>query len=390
MDASARTGHVVTAQVAPAERVSTRVLCDLASDVRREWDDLVGRTGYADVSQLSGWARVRASAGYRPLYVLADCQGRLVGGAQILLRSVPIVGTIGYVPYGPVISDTAARAPVRRAVCAALYELGRRRTRVLLAQPPSGAEDVSAELLDMGFRESDAGIAPAASLRIGLDRGEEEIRSQLSRRLRCWSRRWGERGVRVRMGSACDIPTAAALFAQTAAHQGFAGFSVAYLRSLYDALAPGGHVVILLAEVGGTPVAAELLTCCGGVLKSRLAGLDRSDPLAPRLNVAAAVIWEAIGYARAHGYEWFDFGGVSSAARAQQLLSGELVDRSRLPGPDQFKLSFGGRIFHYPQAVELIHPAARLAYDLARRSRVGKIVLNRVKSLLRTGTSTVP
>ena len=58
---------------------------------------------------------------------------------------------------------------------------------------------------------------------------------------------------------------------------------------------------------------ADLLTGCGGVLKGRLTGMDR-DSAAGRLRVSAAVRWETIRWAKANGYRWFDFGGITDTA----------------------------------------------------------------------------
>lgn len=362
--------------------VVARELSDPPVEVLRQWDELVAASGYPDVSQLSDWARVRAGAGYRSRYVIAEADGRVVGGAQVFLRDLPVLGTVAYLPYGPLLAPEALQAPTRVALCDALRRLVRPPTRVLLVQPPEGGTDLSMELLRRGFRRSEAGIAPAASLRIDLDRTEDQLRSQLSRRLRSWTRQWPHRGVRVRVGGAADIDTVATLAAHTGSYQGFTSFTSTYLRSLYDALAPDGHVLILVAEVTGRPVAAELLTACGGVLKSRLTGFDRSDPAARGLNVSAAVIWEAIRWGRQHGCRWFDFGGIG-AASADRLLSGQPIARDSLPGPDQFKLGFGPQAFRYPQAVEFIHPGLRLVYDVSRRAPAGRVALERAKTFMR-------
>ena len=91
-----------------------------------EWDALVERTPGTDVTQLSAWARVRASAGFSPLYVHAHRDGKLVGGAQLLYRRVPVVGRVGYVSYGPVVDHSAVDGDaVRTAIADALRALGR-------------------------------------------------------------------------------------------------------------------------------------------------------------------------------------------------------------------------------------------------------------------------
>ena len=98
---------------APAS-VTVTVSADPGVAALRAWDDLAQRTPGTDVTQLSAWARVRALCGYTPLYVMAHRAGVLVGGAQILVRRLPLVGSIGYLPYGPLVDPAVVDA--RRGV----------------------------------------------------------------------------------------------------------------------------------------------------------------------------------------------------------------------------------------------------------------------------------
>ncbi|MCA1693856.1 MAG: hypothetical protein LC749_03525, partial [Actinobacteria bacterium] len=151
----------------------------------RSWDRLVDSTPGSDVTQLSAWARLRGRMGFAPLYLLAFQAGEVVAGAQIMHRHVPVLGSVGYLPYGPVISPaTADRHGLCRALGSNLASLGRHRLRMLFVQPPEGADDLSGELLRRGFRTSSAGIAPAGSVRIDLTATEDEIRRRFARRLR--------------------------------------------------------------------------------------------------------------------------------------------------------------------------------------------------------------
>ncbi|MFN2478035.1 MAG: hypothetical protein ABR615_02540, partial [Pseudonocardiaceae bacterium] len=147
----------------------TVVVCaqpDLA--VLAKWDAMVADTPQSDVTQLSAWARLRATVGYAPLYVLVWRGSDLVAGAQILYRRFPVVGAVGYLPYGPVIAPDEACDDVCQALCGALAGIPRRRLRILFVQPPDGAENISSELLSRGFRSSSAEVAPSGSLRIDL------------------------------------------------------------------------------------------------------------------------------------------------------------------------------------------------------------------------------
>ncbi|MGH3911678.1 MAG: hypothetical protein ACRDRM_12715, partial [Pseudonocardiaceae bacterium] len=156
----------------------------------RAWDRLVSDTPGSDVTQLSVWSTLRREAGFLPVYLLARHDGRLVGGALVLQRHLPVLGVVGYLPYGPVIAPQAPRSAVAHALSAGLAELGRRQLGCLFVQPPEGADDISDQLVELGFRPSTAGIAPAASIRIDLTRDVEDIRDGMTKSNRRRTHTW--------------------------------------------------------------------------------------------------------------------------------------------------------------------------------------------------------
>ncbi|GDY32048.1 lipid II:glycine glycyltransferase FemX [Gandjariella thermophila] len=350
------------------------------------WDRLVVDTSGTDVAQLRAWAQVRRAAGFTPLYVLAYAGADLVAGAQILQRRLPVLGRIGYLPFGPVIAPHAARAHIRGALGRALAYVGRHRLRMLFVQPPEGTDDMSSDLLSRGFRPSAAGIAPTGSIRVDLSVPEAELQRGLSRQLRNWARnkKWEANGVVVRVGDENDVPVLADLLAHSAAYQGFEPFSEHYLRTLYRELAAQGCVRLLLGEIGDGPVAGQLYTACGGTLKLRIMGYRRTET-AQRLRVPGALMWEGMRWGKAHGYRWFDLGGLRPES-LRILLDGG--DRNALHGADEYKVRSGGTPYRYPPPVELISSAAlRASYDLSRRWRGGKRLLNFGRRLIRGGRS---
>ncbi len=351
------------------------------------WDDLVRAHPAGDVAQLSAWTRIRGLAGYTGMHVLAFDNGHLVGGAQILLRRVHGLGALGYVPYGPLVSPAAADPDgIHDLLSDALAHLGRRRFRALFVQPPESAERASQALLQRGFRNSDAEVAPAATLRIDLHLSEAELRRNLSKRLRTWTNSWEERGVTVRLGGEGDLRLLAELLADTAEHQGFTPFGLDYLSAMHRELASAGHLRFFVGEVDGHPLAMTVFTACGSAVRVRLLGLDRSDE-GRRLNVPGAVYWTAMRWAKDAGYRWFDFGGVYPSS-LPALRSGRRSDLDALSGPDRFKARFGGQPFEYPPPVELISsPVLRAGYDLARRSAAGRHVVLWAQQRSRSGYS---
>jgi lipid II:glycine glycyltransferase (peptidoglycan interpeptide bridge formation enzyme) len=364
-----------------ATGVVVTVSATVERDVLRCWDGLVQRTAGTDVTQLSAWARVRAAVGFTALHVLAYESGELAGGAQLLCRRLPVVGGVAYLPYGPLVDHAAIdEQSIRSAIADRLRDLGRRHLRMLFVQPPEGADDISADLLARGFLPSSAGIAPPGSVRIDLTEDLAQIRSRFGRRLRSWPHRWETHGVTVSVGGARDVPLLAKLMAHSAQAQGFPCASRSYLETLYGELAPGGHAALFVGCVDGQPVAADLVTICGGMIRGRFAGFDRSGDAA-RLSVPAAIRWEIIEWGKARGLHWLDFGGLSLAT-LDALRNG--AGTTAASSCDQPKLTFGGTPFCYPQAVELVTPAPlRVAYHVVRSSPRGRRGLHRAQVALR-------
>ena len=261
------------------------------------------------------------------MYLFAHHAGELVGGAQILSRRVPVVGGVGYLPYGPLIDPTVDdRSMVRRGLVQGLRRLCRKHLRMLFVQPPEGAEDVSADLLAQGFRPSSADIAPAGSIRIDLAEDLETIRSRFGKTLRRWSNKWEAHGVTVHLGGERDVPLLAAMVAQTGERHGFRAPPADYLAALYRELSAGDNAALFVGRVHGVPVAADLVTVCGGMIRGRLAGFDRFSEAA-RLSVPAAIRWEIIKWGKERGHRWMDFGGLSAATLDA------LIDGGRSDGP---------------------------------------------------------
>jgi lipid II:glycine glycyltransferase (peptidoglycan interpeptide bridge formation enzyme) len=357
---------------APAERIGVTVTAVPAAAELVAWDQLVADLPGSDVTQLSRWATVRSTAGYLPLYVLARKGGVLLGGALVLVRRVPLIGRLGYVSYGPIVPDGPLRAAVVDALVDALLDLARTRLRALFVQPVTG-DDISSALLERGFRLSTAGVAPAATVRIDLSAPEERLRADLSKRIRRWTNKWADAGVTVRRGGPDDLDVLLDLLRSTAQHQGFAELAPDYVHTLHRELAGGGLVELFVGEVHGEPVVAEMFTNCGGVLRCRLTGMDRSSAAAT-LSVTAAVDWEAIRWAKQHGLTGFDFGGLSAEAAA--IVADQGFSSTELDGASRFKVAFGGRYHAYPRAVELISsPIVRRLYDSLSSGSVGRVVL---------------
>jgi Acetyltransferase (GNAT) domain len=332
--------------------------------VLAEWDRVVRSTPGTDVTQLSAWALLRAKAGYIPEYLLAYQRGRVVGGALVLRRQLVGVAGIGYLPYGPVISaDGPGHQQVRQALEDAVVVVGNE-LWMLFVQPPEDGHEISQGLLRRGFRPSLAGIAPVGSMRVDLSGSEQELRNRAKRRLRPVAKLQAGDVVTVRQGDERDIPILAELISHSAQAQGYQPYSVDYLHAMYQELA--GQVTLFIGEARGVPVAADLVTSCGDMVRGRLVGFDRTGR-ARRLGVPAAVTWEIILWAKEQGYRWYDFGGLPEPVLHDMIDLG-IRHNPQWPSTTHAKLGWGATAFRYPPPVELIRPnVVRIAYDTVRR-----------------------
>lgn len=351
--------------------------------VLAEWDRIVCTTPGTDVTQLSAWARLRGRVGYTPEYLLAYQRGRLVGGALILRRRLVGVAGIGYLPYGPLISpDAPSPQPVRQALEDAVVAVANE-LLMLVVQPPENGHEFSHGLLARGFRPSLAGIAPSGSMRVDLSGSEQQLRAGAKRRLRPAATLWASDAVTVRHGDERDISLLAELIAHSAHAHGYQPYSVDYLRAMYQELA--GQVRLFIGEAGGVPVAADLVTSCGDMVRGRLIGFDRTGQ-ARRLGVPAAVTWEIIRWAKEQGYRWYDFGGLPESVLRDMIDHG-VRHNPEWPSTTRAKLGWGATAFRYPPPVEVIRPnLARITYDVIQRYDRGQRLANTARQLLR-GTS---
>jgi len=154
------------------------------------WDRFVAGAKGSDLTQLSGWAWCGAPRVRAVVMCSRGSPALMVGGAQVMVRRIPLVGRIGYVATAVIARDSAPGAGGRR-VGRRVSELGRGRLRALFVQPIEGA-DVSAALLARGFRDSTAGVAPPATVRIDCPPAKRSWRAGLSKRFRRWTGKWAK------------------------------------------------------------------------------------------------------------------------------------------------------------------------------------------------------
>jgi len=323
------------------------------SDAARDpdWDHFLLTTPRGHHLQSSYWGAVKSILGWRAIRLLATDGATICGGAQVLLRDLPVLGSIGYVPLGPVLArpDPA----LRRLVLHGMQTIARaHRVQFLVVQPPAGQEALVADLLAYGFRTAGDLVRPhpKATLLVDLAPEEDALLAGMKSRTRYNIRLARRKGVRVRQGGEPDLPTFYRLLAMTGERQRFPVPSQRYFRDLLRIMAPPGHAKIFIAEAGGRPLSAALVIAFGGVVSYKRGGWSGEQG---HLHPNELMHWEAMRWAKRAGYRCYDLEGIEP------------------PGPDggfssvsAFKVGFGGEIVLLPGAYEQIrNPVLRRGYS---------------------------
>jgi lipid II:glycine glycyltransferase (peptidoglycan interpeptide bridge formation enzyme) len=332
-----------------------------------EWDAWVAAAPGGHHLQSSGWAYVKAGAGWQASHILLRRSGELVGGCQLLTRGMPVLGRMGYVPRGPVLASRDTE--LVDAVLAALRDHARRhRIAVVKIQPPVDRPDLPVLLESRGLIASGLHTAPVASVvvDIGPERDEDTIFRGLRATTRRRVRQARKHGVTVRTGDAEDLTVLQAIIEATARRQGFAPYPVDYYQRLWSAFGTSGQARLLIAEHDGVPLSAVLLVAFGDTVIYKIGGLADVEGSPP--GASELTHWTGIAWAHDTGHRYYDFEGIPLDI-AQALRDGNPVEPK---GVAFFKLGFGGEAVVYPGTYDLLpegFSGHALRYVLPRAER---------------------
>jgi peptidoglycan pentaglycine glycine transferase (the first glycine) len=291
-----------------------------------EWDAFLAKAHRAPYQQSSSWARVKAGQGWHSARVTVTRDGSIHGGAQLLYRSIAVVGAIGFVARGPILaSDDPALAAVAAeglerlaAACGVTY---------LIVQPPEEhAEVMTPQLLGDGYRTAPEIMAPhnTTTRVLDLSHGEEALLASMRKSTRRSVRLAQRRGAIVREGGAADLPVFQSLLTSTARRRGFSPPPASYFEVAWTTMAPEGTLRMAVVEVDGAPASACLWVVFGDTMNC-WRGAWSGEHCDRRPN--EALEWAGIRWAAAQGLRWYDFQGDTDYAR------GFGASRVTSPGP---------------------------------------------------------
>lgn len=346
-----------------------------------EWDAFLMASPCGHYPQSSLWAQAKSRLGFRVARFVLKKESAIIAGAQILIRRVPVLGRVAYLPDGPVVPS--GRLQLGRTLCERLRQFAKsERIRFVVVQPPPGGDDLAVALHNFGFTLPYYDLCPSGTLLIDLANDLGAIMAAMRKTTRYDIRAGERKGTVVREGGEGDLPVFYELHRRTGQRQGFKIYSETYFSNVWRIFAPGKHIKLFLAEVGGEPVSAFLVIAFGERATFWKNGWSGRRAECHPNEVAQ---WRAIQWAKSGGYRYYDFGGITPDC-AQRLLRGEALPDTPWYRQFSYKIGFGGYPVLAPQASAFAgNRLLRCGYQTAWNSK-GRLPLHRVAEAIRSSS----
>ena len=260
------------------------------------WNNLVEQYGGHPL-QLWGWGDVKAAHGWQAHRVRIEQQGRVVGGAQVLVRSLPWpFSKLAYIPRGPFGTTSEA---IQKALTA--YVKATIHPTVLSVEPDDTKPPVW-----KGWKSSPNRILLARTAVLDLTQSEEAMQAAMSKKTRQYIRKSQGEGITVRLATtSADIDACLGIYKQTAKRAGFLLHSDQYYNDIFQQL--GSASPVYMAERNGTLLAFLWPVVTPSVAFELYGGMNEEGQ-ASRANYYLK--WHVIQTMKAAGVRRYDVNGL--------------------------------------------------------------------------------
>ena len=321
-----------------------------------EWDDLVVNSpGGGHLFQSHAWGELKRDLGWKPLRVVVEKDGLVVGTAQILLyNTLPVPGKLGFCPKGPWLPWEDERA-VEAFFEGAQQIAGEKGVHTLKIEPEveEGQRETKARLREIGFHKFRWDLNHKTSYFVDLRPTEDELLANMKSGTRYNARLAGRKGVEiVEDNSPGAQETFWSMFEGSAERKNFWHRPREYQFKVWKAMFDAGRGHLFFADHEGDRLAGALAYVFGEKcwrFQSATTNQKR------KLKYSHLLQWRMISWAKERGATRYDMMAIPSPE--------ELEDENHpLYGVYKFKSGFGGEISNYVGCLDLaVKPAwARL------------------------------
>jgi len=332
---------------------------------KSSWSQFVSTSPTGDLLQSFEWGDLKQkSGGWRPIRLIAEKDGKIVGAVSILKRNLPrLKKCIFYAPRGPV-CDFSDQTLLQNLVEGAAERASREGAILFKIDPPILIEraDVVSSLQNLGFHkvvdaEGFGGVQPRCVMQLDLSPSIDDILADCKPKWRYNIRLAEKKGVTVRSDCAKDdLKAFYAVLQETAERDRFLVRGYSYYEQMWDYLVLPGYAKLFLAEFEGEVVSGALSFIYGDKCWYTYgASSNRHRNVMPNHLMQ----WRMIEWAKESGCSWYDFRGVSQQNDAQS--------EDHLAGLNRFKEGFGAKFVEYIGEFDLPYsPAWYWAWTTAK------------------------
>ena len=320
-------------------------------DDRGRWNEAVAHLPCGHILQSYEWGEFKSRHGWLPFRLLFMAGEEAVGAASALLRRSPR-GPWGvmYVPKGPALDydDEESLA----TVLSSLEDLAREQRAIFIKIDPdvvARRNDIREALVKRGWRASQEQIQFRNTLLIDLSRSETDLLMAMKSKTRYNIRLAKRRGVEVYPGSTEDLDVFYEIYTTTSVRDDFVIRPLSYYEDAWGTFVSQGMAQLFLARYGGETLAGLMIFHFGDrVWYMYGASTDKYRNLMPNHLLQ----WEAMMWAKAQGYAFYDMWGAPDV----------LNEMDPMWGVHRFKAGFGGEFTSYLGAYD--YPTSRPLYWL--------------------------
>lgn len=206
------------------------------------------------------------------------------------------------------------------------------------------------------------------NLLIDLNKGEEELLSEMKERARYNVRLALRKGVKVSLRDDEEaFQIFLSIFFETVNRQHFFGRTPKYYRTIWDTLKQQGKVKIAVAELEGKPLVAWMVYLDDGVIYNAYGGSSSADR---ETKATYAIAYEVMLWGKQNGYHTLDMWGI---------LGPDAQESDPEYGFHYYKTSLGGERVEYAPSFNLIvDPLAYQAFVIGNKLRWMLLKLKRL------------
>ncbi|MBU0687494.1 MAG: peptidoglycan bridge formation glycyltransferase FemA/FemB family protein [Candidatus Margulisbacteria bacterium] len=334
------------------------------------WNEFVAAHPESPVLQSFEWGNVKAHYGWKPIRLGVLSDGRLIAGASILKRELPLIKrSIFYAPRGPVV-DFRDQEAFDLLIKAIKFKAEKHKAILFKMDPDLSEKDVGSVLAikQAGFDFVRQQVQPRTTFIIDLRKDLNEIMMSFDEKTRYNVRLAEKRGVKIVEDPSEDgVNAFYRIFQETARRDIFMIHPLSYYQKVRKELIEAGMGGIFFAYYNDQPVAAVFVFAFGGrVWYMYGASLSKYRNVMPN----HALHWYVINWAKERGYKSYDLWGVPSNPTPDHPLFGVY----------RFKKGFGGKLVKNVGMCDL--PLNSFLYHAFDR---GVSLWKNVRSLLKKG-----